>query len=383
MKMRHNRADAGFTLMELVTVMVAASIVTLAATTMMLFAMRVNGRTTSTVRQQSNSDVLMTTLENLSTKGTINKIVTDVDNNNTPNNPEDDVNYWEIIDKSGAVLYSYVAETATLYSGERPDNDRNNPAGTVLLEGVISFYADLSDDGVLTFSMETEKETYSSAVYCRLGGVKVEQGDEVIGELDDTITQAGTTQDTGNARMSYLRVLANQYKLAGGRVNNGLILNADKTSTGKYYSEWYIGDYALNPGWNAQTPWCACFLSWGLNVCKEIVNTDSIPRAKWYASVDDYAAYFKAGAKKADGTGHYWLDNLEFSQVRPGDLIVFDWNLDNDPSHIGAVLMVNIDEGRVYTIEGNTSNRVGVRSYKLSDPRILGYGVIDWTVTGS
>ena len=44
---------------------------------------------------------------------------------------------------------------------------------------------------------------------------------------------------------------------------------------------------------------------------------------------------------------------------------------------MGAVLYV--ENGWVYTIEGNSGGRVAVQRYDLSDPRIVGYGLLDWT----
>ena len=32
----------------------------------------------------------------------------------------------------------------------------------------------------------------------------------------------------------------------------------------------------------------------------------------------------------------------------------------------------------LYTIEGNSGGRVAVQRYLLSDPRIVGYGVLKW-----
>ena len=49
----------------------------------------------------------------------------------------------------------------------------------------------------------------------------------------------------------------------------------------------------------------------------------------------------------------------------------------SDPAHVGAVLYV--ENGWVYTIEGNSGGRVAVQRYALSDPRIVGYGLLDWT----
>jgi hypothetical protein len=66
----------------------------------------------------------------------------------------------------------------------------------------------------------------------------------------------------------------------------------------------------------------------------------------------------------------------------PGDLVFFDWITDDgiqNPQHVGVVLQVMQDEEGndvIITIEGNSAGRVAVRSYRLDDPRILGYGLL-------
>ena len=60
----------------------------------------------------------------------------------------------------------------------------------------------------------------------------------------------------------------------------------------------------------------------------------------------------------------------------PGDYVFFDWDGGTDPDHVGAVLCV---EGNfLYTIEGNSGGRVAVNCYPKNDPRIVGYGVLNW-----
>ena len=60
----------------------------------------------------------------------------------------------------------------------------------------------------------------------------------------------------------------------------------------------------------------------------------------------------------------------------PADSFFFDWDGGNNPDHVGAVLCV---EGNfLYTIEGNSGGKVAVNRYSLSDPRIVGYGVLNW-----
>lgn len=64
----------------------------------------------------------------------------------------------------------------------------------------------------------------------------------------------------------------------------------------------------------------------------------------------------------------------------PGMIIFFDWEaesdgggLDGQPDHVGIV--EKVENGRVYTIEGNTSDSCRQRSYPVGYYQILGYGV--------
>ena len=169
--------------------------------------------------------------------------------------------------------------------------------------------------------------------------------------------------DTGTedaARLAFLQKLAGQFRLAGGGPNKGLILDAEGRSTGEYYTEWYIGEEGWNKnGWYATTPWCACFLSWGLENAGATMPDGSVPR---FANVDKFMAAF---GQLSD-------------TPKPGDIVFFDWivNQESNPQHVGAVLAVR--DGFVYTIEGNSAGVVAMRRYELGDSRILGYGVLNW-----
>ena len=62
-------------------------------------------------------------------------------------------------------------------------------------------------------------------------------------------------------------------------------------------------------------------------------------------------------------------------------IIFFDWDSPNGESgpqdglsdHVGIV--EKVENGRVYTIEGNTSDSCARRSYSLGYYEILGYGI--------
>ena len=72
-------------------------------------------------------------------------------------------------------------------------------------------------------------------------------------------------------------------------------------------------------------------------------------------------------------------EGLENRVVSTG---VFDWEdeedggLDGLPDHVGIV--EKVENGRVYTIEGNTTDSVRERSYPLGYFEILGYGVYSY-----
>ena len=147
-----------------------------------------------------------------------------------------------------------------------------------------------------------------------------------------------------------------------------------------YFAKWY------EPSWPKETPWCACFLSWALcqNDVKPHTPVDQSANFKWFANVDYWMADFIQGGTR----GHWeysealWYSTTGEEAYEPitGDLIFFDWNVDEniDPEHVGVVLSVDKANGYVYTIEGNASNRVTMRKYPINDMRILGYGVLNW-----
>lgn len=78
----------------------------------------------------------------------------------------------------------------------------------------------------------------------------------------------------------------------------------------------------------------------------------------------------KYSAQYYDAAGRFYRSNPQ-----PGDQIFFgtDWDHVN---HTG--LVVAVKDGRVYTIEGNTSDMVAERNYALDGDGIFGYGRPRW-----
>ena len=70
-----------------------------------------------------------------------------------------------------------------------------------------------------------------------------------------------------------------------------------------------------------------------------------------------------------------WQDNSY--EPRPGDIIFFDWDdesgQDGLPDHVGIVQKV--EDGRVYTVEGNSGDECRQNSYPVGYYEIYGYGV--------
>lgn len=128
--------------------------------------------------------------------------------------------------------------------------------------------------------------------------------------------------------------------------------------------------------------WCCAFATWctrQAGVSTGVVKTEiSCTRLiKWLRETTNRAVYHERG----DGY-----------TPRTGDLIFFQSNSSAakyTASHIGIVMYVDGDT--VYTVEGNTDNsgtanlgdRVCVKSYKLSNTYIVGYGVPDYTTDES
>ena len=60
----------------------------------------------------------------------------------------------------------------------------------------------------------------------------------------------------------------------------------------KFFSEWFLPDgyneEAVSKGWGPETPWCACFASWGL-INAGLSGPTSNP--KWFENVDTFMKY--------------------------------------------------------------------------------------------
>ena len=356
------KRNEGLTLVELMVAILVAAIITTAATTIMLLGLRVNRHSTETAQTQYTARTVLTVLENLASEGTIVKV-------EAHSNP----NTWSVQDKDGNELLSYNDTDKAIFIGSEKDK-------TPLLKDVTASHILYTADGLLTFAMETGGETYTSSVYCRTLA-----SDNVVQDTkEEQNTDPGTTDEH---RLAFLQALLSQYDSVGGVILYGKDNVDYKNENYRFFSEWYVGHYnyeGAGSDWNYRTPWCACFISWGLahyNVPNgQIKPPNGSPQ--WYANVETFKNnYFDSNLEKS----HWNAQTADGrSDIIPGDLIFFDWENDGSLDHIGAVLLVqpetenNIQKTFVYTIEGNSANTVAIRKYAIDDPRINGYGVLPW-----
>ena len=333
-------------MVELLATVACASLVTLAALSLMLVCMRVDRSARNTAGRQSDTRMILALLEDAAGTGGVEQVETVGED-------------WTLSDGGGQVLLRYSAGEDTLKTG----------AGTVMMAGVEDSRASLSGN-LLTLSLRTAGEQYETSVYCRThvqaqaysdSGQLLEEAKQ---EMQDDPPEGDRLAGTEDARYGLLEVLSTQFS------SEGDIRAPYNGGEYSYYSEWYIGGYTEGSGWDRDTPWCACFLSWAAAQLPE-GTLETVPR---FANVNEGMEQFRSGAWGG------WLESGEEPPL-PGDFLFFDWDGDADPDHVGAVLLVR--DGSVYTIEGNSGGKVAVHSYGLSDPSVLGYGLLNWRAAGT
>ena len=335
------RNNSGFTMVELLVTVAVSSIVLAAAASLMLLGLRVHQTTQKEAGEQQTVRIVLSALEDLSASGKIYRV-----------EPLSDG--WQLQGKTadgtaGAVLLRY--NSGKLTSGTSGDQ--------VLLDNLRGAQVIL-DGSLVTFTFATAAHRYSTSVFCRTGiegdSVGKAEAEEILKEKPTLPDAADLTETEKKARFAFLQKLAGQYD-SRGEIKNG-------DGTYNYFSEWYIDRYAANkPGWNQYTPWCACFLSWA---AAQQPNGTFDGKPPSFANVDKGMASFKNSGK--------WRDSG--TEPIPGDYVFFDWDGGTNPDHVGAVLCVKGDY--LYTIEGNSGGKVAVNRYPKNDPRIMGYGVLNW-----
>ena len=121
-------------------------------------------------------------------------------------------------------------------------------------------------------------------------------------------------------------------------------------SGGQKFWNWY--------GFDSRVEWCACFVSW----CADqsgLIESGNVPK---FSLCSDGVTWFQGKNKWQSGG----------TTPLAGMIIFFDWDHDGTSDHVGIV--EKCEGGRVYTIEGNSSDQVRQRNYAVDYGAIMGYG---------
>ena len=121
-------------------------------------------------------------------------------------------------------------------------------------------------------------------------------------------------------------------------------------SGGQKFWSWY--------GFDSHVEWCACFVSW----CADqsgLIESGKVPK---FSLCSSGVTWFQGKNKWQSGG----------TTPSAGMIIFFDWDHDGTSDHVGIV--EKYEGGRVYTIEGNSSDQVRQRNYAVDYEAIMGYG---------
>ena len=146
---------------------------------------------------------------------------------------------------------------------------------------------------------------------------------------------------------------------SGGNLFAGLFGNQQVVSVamgqignsgGQKFWSWY--------GFDSHVEWCACFVSW----CADqsgLIESGKVPK---FSLCSSGVTWFQGKNKWQSGG----------TTPSAGMIIFFDWDHDGTSDHVGIV--EKCEGGRVYTIEGNSSDQVRQRNYAVDYGAIMGYG---------
>ena len=204
-----------------------------------------------------------------------------------------------------------------------------------------------SDDGNGNI-VETEVTITRTYLYITVSHKTAEEMADQFGFNEDQREQmAELLADENNSLWS--QVL---YGITGG---DGEIVTVALSQVGNVGGEPYWSWY----GFGSRVEWCACFVSWCANECGYI-EAGVIPK---------FAACASQGVPWFQERGLWQLGSYE---PRSGDIIFFDWDGDMSADHVGIV--EKVENGRVYTVEGNSGDSVRQNSYPIGYYEIYGYG---------
>ena len=147
------------------------------------------------------------------------------------------------------------------------------------------------------------------------------------------------------------------YGVALGGGNGDLVAVAQSqvgNVGGAPYWSWY--------GFSSRVEWCAIFVSWCAEQCG-LLDSGALPK---FSGVGTGVNWFQSRGR--------WLPGS--ATPEPGMLIFFKWYGSDSliADHVGIV--ERVENGRIYTIEGNSNDMVRRNSYPIGYGEILGYGCL-------
>ena len=128
---------------------------------------------------------------------------------------------------------------------------------------------------------------------------------------------------------------------------------------GEPYWSWY--------GFGSRVEWCGCFVSW----CEDQCGYIEMGAAPKFADTVAGENWFKERGQWADSS---------YSPAS-GNIIFFDWDQevtggqDGLSDHVGII--EKVEDGIVYTIEGNSGDSCRENQYPVGYYEILGYGILN------
>lgn len=142
----------------------------------------------------------------------------------------------------------------------------------------------------------------------------------------------------------------------GSSSGNAQIVEVAKQQVGNVGGEPYWRWY----GFNSRIEWCAAFVSWCANEVG-LIKEGKIPK---FAGVATGISWFKERGE--------WQE--KGYSPRPGDIIFFDWEVDEKANHVGIV--EKVENGIIHTVEGNSTNdSCREKQYDINSKVIFGFGV--------
>ena len=123
---------------------------------------------------------------------------------------------------------------------------------------------------------------------------------------------------------------------------------------GAPYWSWWGLDYRVE--------WCAIFVSWCADQCGYL-DAGVLPKME---GVRPYVDWF---IERGQWQGRDY-------EPSPGDIIFFDWESDGLADHVGIV--EKVENGFVYTVEGNSGDVCAERHYTLRVAPIFGFGLPEY-----